>query len=109
MSDEYNWSAYEVLGTWTALAGAALGGIVKWLKHQRQSILDQVSALRASHERHVASMQLAHHENANRFVKLEDHVTNTQDRLNELVEMSKEMDRKQDRQMEILLNLKGRR
>jgi hypothetical protein len=42
-------------------------------------------------------------------VKLEAHVTNTQDRLNELVEMSKEMDRKQDRQMEILLNLKGRR
>lgn len=103
MSDEYNWSAYEVLGTWTALAGAALGGIVKWLKHQRQSILGQVSALRESHERHVAA------ENANRFVKLEAHVTNTQDRLNELVEMSKEMDRKQDRQMEILLNLKGRR
>jgi hypothetical protein len=57
----------------------------------------------------VAAMQQAHHENANRFVKLEAHVTNTQDRLNELVEMSKEMDRKQDRQMEILLNLKGRR
>lgn len=107
MADD--WSVYEVAGTWTALAGAAIGGIVKWLKNQRQSILDQVSALRASHERHVASMQLAHHENANRFVKLEDHVTNTQDRLDELVEMSKEMDRKQDRQMEILLNLKGRR
>ena len=110
MSDEYNWSAYEVLGTWTALAGAALGGIVKWLKNQRQSILGQVAALRESHERHVAAMQLAHHENANRFVKLEAHVTNTQDRLDELVEMSKDMNKKQDRQMEILLNLKqGRR
>lgn len=101
MSDD--WSVYEVAGTWTALAGAAIGGIVKWLKGQRQSILKQISSLRESHERHVAAMQQAHHENAQRFVRLEAHVENTESRLDELVDMVKEL-------RSILLNMKqGRR
>lgn len=103
MADEYNWSAYEVVGTWTALAGASLGGIIRWLRGQRRAILAQVETLRASHERHVKVMTDAHLENSNRFVKLEAYVANTEDRLDELVDMMKEL-------RSILLNMKqGRR
>lgn len=101
MADD--WSVYEVAGTWTALAAAAVGGVVKWLKGQRQSILEQIASLRDAQERHVVSMQQAHHENSNRFVKLEAYVANTEDRLDELVDMVKEL-------RSILLNMKqGRR
>lgn len=111
MADDYNWSALDTLGTWTALIGAAAAGIVGWVRRQRQAILVEVASLRASHERHVDAMRLAHNNNEGRLIKLETHEVNSAEKLQSLSILLKELNHKQDDQTKMIMRLleQGRR
>lgn len=111
MADDFNWSALSTVGTFVSGIGSGALLVIRWFTRQRKEILNQVAELRTSHERHVMAMQKAHGENAERFVRLESHEQHTQGRLDELLDMLKELNRKNDRQVEMLMNItkQGRR
>lgn len=109
MSDEWNWSALETIGVFlTGIGSGIVAGVsvvVRWFRGQRSAILKQIADLRESHERHVMSMQKAHNENANRLVRLEAQEEHMQNRLDELVQMMRDMKNDNRRQTELLINL----
>ncbi|MBF0260277.1 MAG: hypothetical protein HQL97_00395 [Magnetococcales bacterium] len=111
MSDEYGVSGLSSIGAnlVTFAGGIGTGAllVMRWFTKQRDKILLEVAALRTKVDNHVVAMDKAHSENGNRFIKLEAHVENSERRLTELVDMTKELTRENRKQMEILVNLAG--
>lgn len=111
MTDEYNWSALDTIGTWTTIMATMLAGIAGWLRRQRQAILVEVASLRASHEKHVETMRDAHTKNEWRLIKLETHEVNNAEKLQGMHVMLKELNQKQDEQTKMIMSIfqQGRR
>lgn len=109
-SDTVDWESWAAMGAVGTFLMETVRRLVNWFRAQRQAILNQIEALRQSHEAHVQYMNTAHAENSMRLVKLENNEQHAAERLHDLCQMVKAVDDKQDRQTELLLNiLNGRR
>lgn len=109
MAEEINLSYLSTVGANIVAFGTGIGTgallVVGWFTKQRDKILLQVANLQKKLDTHVAAMDKAHNENATRLNTLEDHVEGTERRLDELVDMTRELTRSNQRQMEILVTL----
>lgn len=109
-AEKIEWEAYGAMIGGATLILEAGRRLAAWIRERRQLLINQIEALRSSHEAHVQRMDIAHQENSNRLLKLENNELHNTRRLEEMSQTMKDIDRKQDDQTKLLMSiLKGGR
>jgi hypothetical protein len=109
-ADKIEWEGWGAMIGGVTLILEAGRRVAAWMRERRQALINQIEALRSSHEANVQHMDTAHQENSNRLLKLENNEMHNTRRLEEMSQTIKDIDRKQDDQTKLLMSiLKGKR